>query len=214
MAETQTTSPHRRWPWIVAIGCGMLACVMVIGLLIVMGVGGGLAFLGLREWAQSQNWNPTDEPWEEIAIPLPDDWGQVIFLRQSAHPVMAEYNQKLRLELTGQPSQIVEMPMNVGGRTFTNVYWVAEGVDGHATLQLIDHWGMYVVDLEAPPATALWVTHFDGVWRLSGAAEETDALLEALADHEYLGCLDGKEWPLRFVPASEASETEIDFVGD
>ncbi|MEJ5309968.1 MAG: hypothetical protein WHX52_09360 [Anaerolineae bacterium] len=213
MTERQTTSPSRRWLWIVAIGCGALACVM-LALLAVLAVGGGLAFLGLREWMQGQNWNPDDEPWIEVAIPLPDGWGQVIFLRQSAHPFLAEYNQKLRLELTGQPPVVVEMPMNVGGSTFTNVYWVAEGVDGHATLQLIDHWGMYVVDLEDPPATALWLTRFEGVWRLNGAAEKTDALLEALDDPEYLGCLNGKQWPLRFVPASEAPEAEIDFVGD
>lgn len=213
MAETQTTSPRRWGLWVVGIGCGALACVMLV-LLAVLAVGGGLALLGLREWAQNQNWEQADEPWTEVAIPMPDDWGQVVFLRQSAHPVMAEYNRKLRLEPTGQTPQVVEMTMNVGGRTFINVYWVAEGVDGHATLQLIDHWGMYVVDLESPPATAPWVTHWEGEWRLNGAAEETDALLEALADHEYLGCLDGKEWPLRFVPVSEAPETEIDFVGD
>ena len=213
MAGTQTTSSRRWWPWIVAIGCGVLACVMLV-LLAALAVGGRLAFLGLREWAQNQNWEQADEPWEEIAIPMPDSWGQVIFLRQSAHPVMAEYNRKLRLELPEQSPQVVEMPMNVGGRTLINVYWVAEGIDDHATLQLIDHWGMYVVDLEAPPTTALWVTHFDGEWRLNGNAEETDALLEALADHKYLGCLDGQEWPLHFVPVSEALETEIDFVGD
>ncbi|MGC9394095.1 MAG: hypothetical protein ACP5J4_04505 [Anaerolineae bacterium] len=213
MAGTQTTSSRRWWPWIVAIGCGALACVMLV-LLAVLAIGGGLAYLGLREWAQNQNWEQADETWTEVAIPLPDDGGQVVFLRQSAHPVMAEYNRKLRLELTGQTPQVVEMPMNVGGRTFINVYWVAEGVDGQATLQLIDHWGMYVVDLVAPPDTALWVTRFDGKWRLNGNAEGTDALLEALTDHEYLGCLDGQEWPLRFVPASEAPESEIDFVGD
>lgn len=212
MTETRTIS--RRWPWIVAIGCSVLACMMLTGLLVVMAIGGGLAYLGWREWKQFESWKPADEPWEEVAIPLPDDWGQVVFLRQSAHPMLAEYNQRLRLELTAHSPVTVEMPMNVGGRTFTNIYWVAEGIDGHATLQLIDHWGMYVVDLEDPPDTALWVTRFEGVWRLNGAAEETPALLESLVEHEYLGCLDGNEWPLRFVPVAEAPETEIDFVGD
>ncbi len=214
MTETQTTPRRRIWPWIVAVGCGALACVTLMILAVALLVGGGLAYFGLQEWAELEEWDPTTAPWEEIAIPLPDEAGQVVFLRQSAHPMLAEYNQQLRLELIAQAPITVAMPMNVGGTTFTNVYWVAEGVDGHATLQLIDHWGMYVVDLESPPATALWVTRLEGEWRLNGAPEETPALLESLADHQYLGCLDGRKWPLRFVPAAEAPETEINFVGD
>ncbi|HNT78588.1 MAG TPA: hypothetical protein PKH77_26560 [Anaerolineae bacterium] len=215
MTETQTTPRRRIWPWLVAIGCGALACVTLMILAAALLVGGGLAYFGLQEWAELEDWDPTTAPWEEIAISLPDDGGQVIFLRQQAYPMLMDYNQKLRLELTGQTPLVVEMPTNIGGnRTFTNVYWVAEGIGGHATLQLIDCWGMYVVDIEAPPTTALWVTHLEGEWQLNGAPEDTPALLESLADHQYLGCLSEREWPLRFIPASEAPETEIDFVGD
>ncbi len=194
--------------WGLGLGCGMLACLALVITLII----------GARWWdSLDGGWALVeDAPWTETVIPLPEACGQLVFLRQSAHPFLAEYNRKLRLEREGTELHIIEMPMNVGGSTFINLYWIAFGPKGHATLQLVDHWGMYVMDVEHPGTS---VTHLfrtqEGEWRINGGTrEETQALLDTLQDPIYMGRLDGSQGPLRFIQRDEAPEVPIDFVGD
>jgi hypothetical protein len=180
----------------------------------------------LREWTLPDPEN-FEAPWIEVELPLPqgaEAYGRVTFMRRAAHPVLAEYDRKLRVQPPDDPAQEIEMPMNVGGRTLINVYWIEQGIDGQPTLQFIDHWGMVLLNLTEPSAGVTRLSRIDGAWRLSvpdehygslAASEaETVAFLDSLGAPSYLGRLDGTDGPLQFVPASVSPEQAIDFVGE
>jgi len=132
---------------------------------------------------RADDWDRELEPWQEVPIPLPSGVPTVTFLRRHAHPFLAEYDRKLRIGVEA----MVDLPTNVGGRTLTNIFLIREGDGRGPILHLCDHWGHCFVDLVEART------------------------VEARADPpgEYVGRLDGSDYPLRFVPASEAGPAAI-----
>lgn len=179
--------------WIAA-GCVLvcLALVLVAGSFIYATTHIGEAF-----WGQFGHWDPQTEPWVECGFDLPDGKGRVVLLRHNAHPFLAEYNRKIRLEITDRTPVTLGLPMNVGGSTMINVYLGSAQLSGKmevSVMRLDDHWGTYIIDV-------------DNLRLLDG--ESILRLLEGT----YLGRWDGRKGPLRFVPADEGVEEAIDKVG-
>ena len=179
-----------RWAKWLVLGCLLAAAASV---LLLGAFCYAMARIGSAFWQQAEEWDVEQEPWEEASFDLPDGAGQVSFLRQDAHPFLAEYNRRLRFELEGQAPVTLDLPMNVGGRTLINVHLHANGttVDGTATsvLRLEDRWGEYVVDL-------------DRLDLVSGADLH-------VAEGTYLGRFDDRDGPLAFVPAATSPEEEV-----
>ncbi|MCP4229056.1 MAG: hypothetical protein GY771_02775 [bacterium] len=148
------------------------------------------------------DFDPENEPWVEVDIELPDDAGKAVFMRRNAHPFFAEYNRKIRLELTGHEPVEIELEMNTGGKTLINVYYLPYGLTGvseNALLLLQDYYGDYPVDL----AERRLLPGYWGIW------ERIEP-----PDTGYLGRLDGSEYPLKFVTATESPEEELEIMAD
>jgi hypothetical protein len=178
---------------ILLIGClgpvVMLTCVGLAYLILTLWLGGSF-------WRDMDDWDPAQEPWIEVSFELPEGSAQVTLLRQNAHPFLAEYHRQIHLEFTDRPPITIDLPMNVGGSTMLNVYLTELSLPEHtgSILHLEDHWGRYLIPLENP--------------ELLNINNETD-----IVPGTYLGRFDGREDPLRFIPAAEAAEEAIDKVG-
>jgi len=219
----------------VAIGC---LCAAVLGVAL-LGVGGYVAYrLGKAIALDTfEGLDPDEYPWEECEVAKLDG-SRVVFLRRPAHPFLAEYFRKIRLERPGQPDETLPLPMNVGGRTKINVYRLPAGEETGHLFILRDHWGDYAVDPierrtlllekvdgrvfsgpvqdEGTVGASVMRWKEDGVEkvevRIGGemAVDLTDA--RPFERMEYLGRIDGSQGPPRFVPASAAAEERIEKV--
>jgi hypothetical protein len=157
----------------------------------------GLAAMVAKSFFGGGDWSIEQEPWVEVRHSLPNESGEIILLRQNAHPFLAEYFRKIRLEMVGQESVTLSLPMNVGGSTMINVYQYSGTLPDTKTvsfLRLEDHWGKYDIDL------------------INGILLDEDNI--NLVDGIYLGRFDGQTGELQFVPASEAPEEAIDKISD
>ena len=62
-----------------------------------------------------EEWDQAQEPWVESAAALPPSvGGPVVLLRRSAHPYLAEYDRRLRLERPDGSELTVDLPPNPG----------------------------------------------------------------------------------------------------
>lgn len=174
----------------------------------------------------------SDADEDECLIPLPGRNERVVFLRRHIHPgFMAEYSRKVRIEVPGDAPVYCPLPVNVGGRTFIKVYWIDEKDGFGPSLLMTDHWGQYLVDLAKRETLRIvrvepgrvFAGRVDGEGAGYGWSGSGDNLRVAVGDNvateitghrifdrlQYLGCVDGRSWPLQFVPASEGPKARI-----
>lgn len=214
--------------------------VFIIGCLVVLGVIILLAGIECHRIIRSiNNFDKEKQPWIECAIPLPDGYGTVTFLRRHIHPIMAEYSRKVRIETLDDEPAYCPLPINVGGRTLINVYWIDEKDDFGPLLLMRDHWGESLIDL-AKRETLLLVTvkadrvfagridderagsgwgastSDDGVQKLRvfvGRNAAIDITGYRIYDRlQYLGYLDGRSGPPQFISASETPAERIKMI--
>ncbi len=69
-----------------------------------------------------EDWKQEDEPWQKVKIDFPEEGCSLLFLRQHAHPFMAEYDRKVVLQEGDRQSEEFELPPNTGGQTEIDVY--------------------------------------------------------------------------------------------
>lgn len=192
MQETRRSDRQRKrtpvWVWVL-IGCGGL--VALVGL-------AAVTFAGYALWEVDRQvgrgFDPAAQPWRATTIPRPDAGGALAFERKHIHPMLAEYERRLRLEQADGAAHRIELPPNYGGRTRINVYWHESSADAGPWLRLEDHVGRYVVDL--------------------GGADLGDREdIPPERPGRYIGLLDGRQGPdVRFVPPAEAPEEPIEQV--
>jgi hypothetical protein len=221
----------KKWQKITLIGCGTcfaLAVVLVVsGFFLLRQI--GKAFM-----AKVEDFDESKQPWVECAIPHPGNTPSLIFMQKSIHPFLAEYEYKVHFQ-RDEAHVDKPLPINCGGRTRMNVYLYPTNTIGGPWLRLQDQWGEYLVDLggkktyhlvryrehafagELSSARDGWsVTQFDDgkVTVKVGENPATDitSLAPATAPGEYLGRIDGQEYPLRFAPASESPEEKIEMI--
>lgn len=160
-----------------------------------------LVALGLGSLVASEFWGCFDDfdraqqPWVQCAIELPDGSGQVVFMRRNAHPFLAEYDRRIRLETLSFGNVVRALPMNVGGRTKINVYWYPEYDSNGPFLSLKDHWGTYYIDLQRAVVMTSRDKKLGDIFPTTGG--------------QYLGRLDGTQGPLCFVTENIAPEEQI-----
>ena len=88
----------------------------------------------------SSNFDRKSEPWSTISLPAVQNC-EVAFEQRSSHPFLAEYDYRIRLG-KGRDKAYFWLWPNTGGRTFVNVYRVADD-----KLLLKDKAAAYVVDV-------------------------------------------------------------------
>jgi len=175
-------------------------CVL-IGLLAIITLGfiavyGYLALVGSLMFSGG-DWNVEQEPWVEVGFVLPDEKGRVIFMIQTAHPTLAEYNRKIRIENNGKEPVTLSLPMNTGGSNMINVYqYISSSSDEENVklLRLEDSQGEYIIDL------------------VHGKLLEDENNFPE--DWVYLGRFDDRLAELKFYSAAETPEEEMDKFGD
>jgi hypothetical protein len=172
---------------------------------------------------------------DECAIPLRDRPDRVTFLRTHIHPFMAEYSRRLRIERPGVEPVCCPLPVNVGGRTMINVYWLDER-DGFGPMLLMrDHWGESLIDLERRETLHIvrvgadrifagrldderaghgWMGSDESLYVHVGRNRATEITEHGIDKRlKYIGRLDGRTWPLRFIPAADAPEERVRTIG-
>jgi hypothetical protein len=173
-----------------------------------------------------------EDTWTEC--PVTCDWteGKVVFLRKHIHPIMAEYSRKIRLDIVDQNSVYCPLPINVGGRTFINVYWIDEK-DGFGPMLLMrDRWGEYLIDLKNKKTLVLakpeseriyageltterdslgWTSNSEGKLTVHvGRKSATEISHYKIYDRlKYIGRIDGRKPGLYFIPSSDSKEETI-----
>lgn len=184
------------------------------------------------------NFDEEEQQWIECTIPLPEEDGTLSFLRRHIHPFMAEYSRKVRIGIPDDKPVCCPLPINVGGRTLINVYWIDEKDSFGPLVLLRDHWGESLVDLATREtlrlvrvgADRVFAGHIDNERAGVGWTGTSDDAVDDLRVHvgqniatditrfsiydrlQYLGRLDGRFGPLRFISASEASEERIKMI--
>lgn len=124
----------------------------------------------------AREWNPEDEPWTFISIELKDLNLKILYGQQSIHPFLAEYNRKIQFLTETHISDTLDMAINSGGRTMIEIYYDKE----KKLLIMEDNFGKYFYDLTT-----------------QSYYEELDNF-EPYYNKEYIGRINGKEYPLKF----------------
>ncbi|WP_430817417.1 hypothetical protein [Carboxylicivirga sp. RSCT41] len=123
-----------------------------------------------------KNWNPEDEPWTFISFELDEIGLKISYGQQVIHPFLAEYNRKILFETQSAKTDTMTMTLNWGGRTHIEIYHDSD----KNQLIMEDTFGQYFFDI-----------------RSMEYAERSEDFVE-LEDKRYLGCINGKDDPLRF----------------
>ncbi|HNB52947.1 MAG TPA: hypothetical protein PK530_13445 [Anaerolineales bacterium] len=126
----------------------------LIGIMIVLSFCGGIFYfvymviIANSIWGSADDWSIEDEPWASVSIPISDKDIEIIYWERHAHPFLAEFERHIELIEDGMEPVIVEIPMNVGGETFINVYSNSNSPET-SVLILKDGWGSYILQIEA-----------------------------------------------------------------
>lgn len=176
-----------------------------------------LVFIAMDE--ANENWDPASEEWQPLSMSVADNF-KVTFERRRAHPVQAEYGRRVRVSTPGQAATLVELPMNTGGRTHFNCFWIEAERDAGPWLRLVDHTGEYLLPLKAPSLERI-CPEGDGLVHVAAdscARSSSNGIVtfagEASAPPKfypgvYLGSIDGRSGPLQFRSANDAPQEEI-----
>lgn len=155
---------------------------LILGILVV-------AFIGFSIWfakaffSQFDNWDQSQEVWHQANIPLANYDGEVIFEAQPAHPLLAEYNYRLRVTNNiSDKSQVFNLPMNTGGQIYEPVYLITAS-NG---LNYVEVRGV-IIDLETLDSIQLNNTDYtsEGYWEEKDDREYYRLMVEA--DSKLLG---------------------------
>lgn len=176
-----------------------------------------LMYIAMQE--ASANWDPAAEEWQTLQLPVEDGF-VVEFERRRAHPVQAEYERRVNVVSADGTPTVVGLPMNTGGRTHFNVFWIAAAQDDGPWLRLLDHTGEYLLPLTQPSLQRICregseLSHVasdncsrfgsDGKLTYAGEAGPPPKLYPGI----YLGALDGRTGPLVFNSAKDAPQEDI-----
>ena len=143
-------------------------------------------------FAELENFDEQVEPWVECSFNVPNRPERIVFLRQCAHPFLAEYNRKLRIERPGANPAIFSLLMDTGGVNVINVYLIRERQESGPWILLCDPLDSHLFNL---------------------SRAEPDNVSSMFDQREYLGRIEGRTHPLRFIPACAAPEESIHLVG-
>ena len=161
------------------------------------------------------------DTWTEC--PVTCDWteGKVVFLRKHIHPIMAEYKRKFRLDIVDQNSVYCPLPINGGGRTLINVYWIEEK-DGFGPMLLLrEYMGEHLIDFKNKKTLELIKRKPDRIFVKAYTTESepyvnvgrkapTEISHYKVYDRlKYIGRIDGRKPGLYFIPSSESKEETI-----
>jgi hypothetical protein len=126
-------------------------------------------------------WNPENEPWNFVEFELTALKLKINYGQQSIHPFLAEYNRKIQFLTENQSTDTLDMSLNWGGRTLIKIY-----LDSVKSLLIMeDSFGRYFFDLNT--------------FEYSEKLEE----FTPYENKEYLGQINGKDYPLVFEPAEK-----------
>jgi len=142
-----------RWDYGIIFLTGL--CMLALGLVVLDDFEGGPVHWNFFD-AQMDEFEKNPPTWEECVIDVADIEPNLVFLRKQAHPFLAEYERRLRIEKANEPARVLDLPMNTGGRTHVRVFLIEE--DGKKYLRLKDNALLnIVIDIEqaeiagAPP---------------------------------------------------------------
>ena len=124
----------------------------------------------------AREWNPQDELWTFISIELKDLNLIIKYGQQSIHPFLAEYNRKIQFLTETHSSDTLDMAINSGGRTLIEIYYDK----GKKLLIMEDTFGKYFYDLTTQ-------SYYEKLYNF-----------EPYENKEYIGRINGKEYPLKF----------------
>lgn len=166
---------------------------------------------------------------------MPEGYGNLTFLRRHIHPFLAEFSRKVRIDPPDAEPVYCPLPINVGGRTLINLYWIEEK-DGFGPMLLMrDNWGEYLIDLERKKSFILikpeagrvfageinderggygWGHLPNGDLRVHSCGKDATEITQyqVYDDLKYIGRLDGRTPRLRFIASSEAPEERVQMV--
>jgi hypothetical protein len=143
---------------------------------------------------KAQNWRQEDEPWTKLVINLSGLKIQIIYLQQSSHPFLAEYNRRIIFKTEKEQSDTINMFENTGGRTLFNLYF--QESRNKKIIILEDNFGFYYYDITSK-------NYYEDI-----AANKMQILPQSHT--VYLGRIDGESYPLKFIDKGEKSETKIE----
>ena len=163
--------------------------------------------------------------WRTAWLPREGNTG-IAFQEQPIHPVLAEYNYRLRFSRDGEKTYRYLLT-NTGGRTHFNVYRLKDG-----RLFLRDIYGDYLVDVQGPECRVFRLEPFEdrlyaaqvpnveiNTW--SAPFRENDEIVMVMGDQtvpaeDVTGILDGMTYygciEDRFYPAEKKPEQKIEKV--
>lgn len=129
-----------------------------------------------------KEWNPENEPWTFCKIELNEIGLTIHYGQQPIHPFLAEYNRTIQFVTKNAKTDTLDMAINSGGRTFIKVYYDKD----NNIIIMEDSFGGYYFDL----------SEFEYSEKLWQKFEKYD-------DIDYLGTINGKEYPLEFIRKKE-----------
>jgi len=139
-------------------------------------------FLDTAMWVLPPNrgWGPWK--WESSGAVAIGDGYSVVLHTRTAHPWLAEYDQRLELfagsRRDGRRLGVVDLNMNTGGRTDVRLYF--GHVNKRPIVQLSDRFGDQAIDVLAQEL-------------VQGSSESPD--------RRFIGTFSEESYPLKFVPA-------------
>jgi hypothetical protein len=163
-------------------------------------------------------------------IPIPPEYGTLLFLRHGIHPSLSAYEYKLKFT---KGSTVVErsLPSDCGSLALVNTYWYPANLRGGPWVRLQHQEGEYVVDMKEQKVSR--VLRYKGhvfTGELSGDQEGV-AIVESggkilisvgrrdayeitdppIGDSsgEYIGRIEGNYYRLRFITSTQSPEQRM-----
>lgn len=81
----------------------------------------GWLYFGLTFWDGLDDWSIEDQPWIDAEIPISSEGVRIIFQARASHPLLAEYDYRLRIE-DGVSVKEIPLTPNSGGQINEAVY--------------------------------------------------------------------------------------------
>jgi len=167
-----------------------------------------------------------------VRVVLPDGSGHIVFLRNRIHLWAAKYDRAIRFETDIISGVTRPLPINSGGPTKIDVYWLEKQEKEGSYIRLHDHRGEYLIDLSRGVTQLIgringrvfvselknnrmpvfgW-TKVDGeLSRVHTGKKEAEEITGRLASLQgkFIGRIDATEGPLRFITLTEPKEEEL-----
>jgi len=203
------------WRWPLRIGCGCLSIpVLLLALRILATV------VAMNRWAGCE-------------IRLPNGSGSVVFLQKLSHPIMAEFDRRVRFDTGVHRGVVAPLPMDTCGAQPINVYWISARGKMGPYLYMRDPIQDYLVDLKRGATRALAkeqgrvfaqdlhgasqygvdiiVVQEEGKKPEVEAGQGVDEITAAFhtASRRYLGRIESSGWGARFITKARSPEQPV-----